>query len=278
MSNKNNSKVIAKKASDEVLAQLADSYPTEEGSSSIQLPRIGFVSQDKTEEVGSGRNKKINVIQAAGEFFTERPGEEVNEETGKKEWEKEDIGEEFEGTIFFKRHQLKMFDGEKFTSSPVFDSQDEIIPLFCDRKEVDRGTPAELKSKYMVTGTDGKKRSLLEDTRILYVLFDGEVYQLNLRGSSMYSLLSYEKTVKAPTVLTRFSSEAMKKGDISWNKITFKTVRSVNADEAAKIIELQKNAREAIVATKAQFAERDEENAKVEKEFNAIGSGKKNDF
>ena len=75
----------------------------------------------------------------------------------------------------------------------------------------------------------------------------------------MYSLLSYEKGVIAPTVITEFSSEAMEKGEISWNKMTFKVVRKLTTEEAEKVAELQKEAIEAIGASKASFAKTDEE-------------------
>jgi len=248
-------KALAVTASNEVLAQLAEAYPQEKGGTYITLPRLSLVSQDKTEETGKGKDKQITVIAAAGDFYTEKQGEEVDEE-GKKIWDKEEIGTEFEGIIFFKRHQLKMYDEatEEFTSSPVYDSPDEVIPLWCDKKEVAKGTPAELKAKYMFTNKKGKEVSALEDNRILYVLYKGEAYQMNLRGSSMYSLLSYEKTVSAPTVVTEFSSEAMEKGEICWNKMTFKAVRKLTTEEAEKVAELQKEAIEAIGASKASFA------------------------
>jgi hypothetical protein len=141
----------------------------------------------------------------------------------------------------------------------VYDSPDEVIPLWCDKKEVARGTPAELKAKYMFTNKKGKEVSALEDNRILYVLYKDEAYQMNLRGSSMYSLMSYERTVSAPTVVTEFSSEAMEKGEIAWNKMTFKVVRKLTTEEAEKIAELQKEAIEAIGASKASFAKAGEE-------------------
>lgn len=258
-------KDLAITASNEVLAQLAEAYPQEKGGSYITLPRLSLVSQDKTEVTGKGKDKQITIIATAGDFYTEKQGDEVDEE-GKKIWDKKEIGTEFEGIIFFKRHQLKMYDEatEEFTSSPVYDSPDEVIPLWCDKKEVARGTPAELKAKYMFTNKKGKEVSALEDNRIVYVLYKGEAYQINLRGSSMYSLMSYERTVSAPTVVTEFSSEAMEKGEICWNKMTFKAVRKLTTEEAQKIAELQREAIQAIQAAKVGFAKTEDESEAVQ--------------
>lgn len=260
-------------ADQETLDSLAESYPVEKGGQGIMLPRIGMFSQDKTEESGTGRNKKINVIAAAGEFYIDQQTEEVGED-GKKQWAKQEIGDSFEGIIFFKRYQLSMYDEatEKYTSSPVFDKQDEVVPLFCDKKEVARGLPADLKLKYVYTDKTGKERSALEENRILYILWEGKPYQMNLRGSSMYSLLSYEKTVQAPTVITRFSSEAMKKGEIAWNKMTFFAVRKLTPDEATEIKKLQQEAIEAIKLSKASYAKTPVKEDEHDKELDSIAA------
>lgn len=243
-----------------LLAQLAEAYPQEEGSKNILLPRIGLVSQDKTEESGSGKNKKITVISAAGDFYINRKTDELNEE-GKNIWIKEDIGTEFKGIVFFKRHQLRMYDEntEEYTTSPVFDSLEEEVPLFCNKKEVAKGKPAELKSRYMYTDKSGKERSALEDNRILYILYKGEAYQIELRGSSMFSLLTYERSVAIPTVVTQFSSEAMEKGDISWNKMTFKAVRKLTDAEAKEISGHQIDTMQMIKQSKGAFSKQKSE-------------------
>lgn len=250
------SKKVATVADQAILDQLADSYPQEEGPVGIFFPRISLRTQDKVEEVGKGRDKKIKVIEAAGEFSIDRQTDEIDPETKKNVWEKEEIGDSFEGIIFYRRHQLKMYDEatEKYTSSHIFDSNDEVVKLFCDGKEVAHGLPEDLKAQYKFTDKNGKEKSALEDTRIVYVYKDGEAYQMNLRGSSMYSLLTYERSVKAPTVLTEFSSEEMEKGDIRWNKMTFRAVRQITPDEANAVIELGNTLRSAIEASKASYS------------------------
>lgn len=260
---------VAKVADESVLAQLASAYPQEEGGQSILLPRLGMFSQDQTETTGTGKNKKIEIKTPAGTFYIDRQTDDIDEKTGKKVWKKEEIGTAIEAIIFYKRHQLRMYDEEtqEYTSSPVYDTADEVIPLFRNKKEVDRGTPAELKTKFMVMNKKGKKVSALEDNRIVYILYNGESYQMNFRGSSMYSLLGYEKTVQAPTVLTEMSSESMENGGIEWNKMTFKSLRKLTPEEAVKIVELQKGATTAIAYSKASYASRSENEAKADKEF-----------
>jgi hypothetical protein len=266
-------KAVAKKAetavaaSEEALASLGGAYPQEQNTRGIILPRIGLVSQDITETIGTGRNKEVKIIQPAGEFYIERESDELDE-NGKKKWEREYIGDEFEGIIFYKRYQLSHYDGDRYTSSPVYDTQNEIIPLFLDRKQIKKGTPAELKEEYMYTDTDKKRKCSLQENRILYVLYNGETYQMNLRGSSMFALLAYERNVVAPTVITKFSSETREKGDVVWNQMKFTIVRKVNAHEAEEVLELQQSTTEAIAASKAAYQSKyADEEAKANQSF-----------
>lgn len=252
-------KELANVASAEVIAALEDSFPVETGFLKTQYPRLKFVSQDVTEETGKGKDKKIKVITAAGTFLAERQtDEEVENKDGQmvKAWESTDLGEEVEGIILFKRNQLRMFDEstEEYTSSPVFDTPEEIIPLFCNKKEIAKGTPAELKAKYAYTDEKtGKQKSKLEDNVILYVLIDGEVLQLNLRGSSMYSFLTYRRKVVPNTVLTRMSSTAEENGSIRWNKMSFEKIRPITAKEGEEIMQRLQEIKNEINAEKSQF-------------------------
>ncbi len=263
-------KELANVASDEVLAQLGESYPIEQGGLTIQLPRLGLVSQDITKETGTGKNKKIEVVTPAGEFYIDQQTEEVDKD-GKNVWSKEEIGDGFEGIIVFKRKQLRLYDEatEKYTSSPIYDNDDEVLPLFCDKKEIARGTPAELKEKYEFTTSDGKVKSKLEDNRISYILYKGELYQMNLRGSSMWSLAKYEKTVVVPTVLTAFGSTAETKGQISWNKMSFKVVRKITGEEAKLILEKQDMLKKAIALSKASYAKASPKKKEIDTEEEA---------
>jgi hypothetical protein len=155
---------------------------------------------------------------------------------------------ELNGIILYHRYQLSYYDEdtELYSSTPVYDNQDEVLPLFCDKKQVAKGTPAELKALYKFVDKDGKEKSKLKDNRIVYVLMNGELYQLNLHGSSMYSFLKYVRSVNPPSVLTTFNSELQEKGKIKWNMMTFKATRNINPEELAIVLEQIKNIKMAI--------------------------------
>ena len=248
-------------ASEEMLAELKAGFPIEEGFNRIQIPRIGMFSQDQTEEGKDAKGKKqIQVISEAGTFYLDQPTDEENED-GKKIWKKTDIGTEIEGIIIFQRKQLKYYNAEtgEFASSAVYDNPDDVIPLFQNGAEIGRGTPAELKAMEEFEGSgkfdkDGNEKSLLEDNRILYVLYDGELYQMNLRGTSMYSWMSYARKVIAPGVVTVMNSIAKENGAIKWNQMTFKKDRTVSAKEFALIKEKQTEITDAIAQEKAFYA------------------------
>ncbi len=244
-------KEIANVISEDQLAMMRENFPAEPASNRVIIPRIVFKSQDVME--GTGKDKKV--VTEAGTFFTEVQTEKFDENR-RNIWDKTEIGSSMEGIIIYQRKQLRMYDEdtEKYTSSPIFDTNDEVVPIFCDRKEVARGTRDELRALYEFIGDDGKKRSKLEDNRILYILKDDTMYQLNLRGSSMYSFLGYARTVLVPSVVTAFSSEAMQKGSIEWNKMTFTSARDITNEEAVIVVEKQTELREAIALQKEHFA------------------------
>ncbi len=236
---------------EETLAILSESYPMDEGGTRIILPRLGMYSQDKTE----GKGKTMKVIAEAGVFYTEKEGEELDE-NGKKMWVKSEIGTDAEVIIIFQRKQLKFFDGEKYVSSPVFDNENEVIPLFRDRKEINKGTPKELKAlkEYQGFTREGKPTSKLEETKVLYVLYKDELYQLNLRGTSMYAFRDYGKKVLMPSVITYLNSEAKENGATSWNQMTFFPKRKVTQAEAETIISKIGEIKVSIQLEKSQYA------------------------
>lgn len=243
------SKELANVINEETLALLAESYPVEQNNYKIILPRLGFISQDKTE----GKGKAMKVVAEAGVFFFEVQSDE--EVDGVKKWNKTEIGTEVEGIILFARKQLRMYDSktEKFTSSPVYDSDSEVVPLFCDKVEVGRGTPKELQAQYEYLDENGKTRSRLEETRVLYIKVADTVYQLNLRGSSMYSFLTYSRKTLPPSVITVLNSEAKEKGTIQWNQITFTEKRKLTQDEAVGIVAEVQDIKNTIASEKAQY-------------------------
>lgn len=258
--------------SEEQLELMRESYPVEERANRIILPRLGLYSQDVTE----GKGKTMKVIAEAGMFYTERETDEVNED-GKKVWKKDEIGTKFEGIILYRRYQLRHYNSadEMYTSSPVYDSKDEVLPLFRDKQEVDKGTPAELQSRkeYQGVSAKGKPISKLEENRILYVLYKDELYQLNLRGTSMYAFLSYARKTLPPSVITRFSSESKEAGTIAWNQMTFEIVRPLDEKEGAEIMGKIGEIQSAIKSEKAQYIT--PEVTKADREFAEIGTKNK---
>lgn len=247
MSKKNQEVAIV----DEVaLAQLREQFPVEQSFQRVNLPRLGMFSQDKTE----GKGKSMQVVAEAGVFYIERESDEVDE-NGKKVWKKEELGTEIEGTVVFYRKQLSMYDQstEKYTNSPIYDNDDEVVPLFCERKEIARGLPKHLKAAYAYED-NGKQKSKLQENRVLHVLCNGEIYQMSLKGTSMYSFLTYARKSVPPTCLTRFSSEPQKNGATEWNMMTFTTVRPLDGEEINVMLGHQNNIKDAIKAEKEYFA------------------------
>jgi hypothetical protein len=249
---------LSTKLTDDMLAVLEDSFPTEPAFNRKMLPRIAFVSQDVTE----GKGKTMKVVMEAGTFLIEKQDPEAKEVKGKngkmqKPWVKEEIGTEIEAIILFERKQLKYYDSDnnKFTSSPVYDTDDQEVPLFCDGQEVDRGLPKDLQAQKKFAGLSakGKPVSKLENNKILYVLYNNEMFQMNLRGSSMYAYLTYKRQNIPNTVLTKMSSEAKENGSIAWNQMTFEAVRPINTEEFKVVAEHLQDIKSGIEAEKAFF-------------------------
>lgn len=262
------SKAVSVVASPEALAELKNAFPQEQGFTKIMLPRLGMYSQDQTE----GKGKQTKVTTEAGTFYIEREVDGKDDDGNPaKVWEREEIGNEIEGIIIYNRKQMKFYDeaAEKFTSSPVYDTEDEIVPLFRDKKEIARGTPAELKARdeYQFTDTDGKEKSKLKDNRILYIIYENETYQMNIAGSSMYSFMSYARKVLAPSVITVMNSEPKEKGKIAWNQMTFTVKKALDDAEVQDVLSKVHEIQEGITQEKSFFASKDAGSAKAKKEL-----------
>lgn len=264
---------VMSKADQEAIAFLDQAYPVEEGYQSVSFPRLAMVSQDQTEEFKNPKTgkKEIRILREAGTFFTSLQTEEKDEE-GKKIWEDNDLGSEIEGIIIYERKQLKFFDGEKYTSSSVYDANDEVIKLFKDKKEVDEGTPEELKSRPMYQGKTaaGKPTSKLEDNRILYVLYEGELHQMNLRGTSMYAYRNYRRQVVPNKVVTVFNSEAKENGATSWNQMTFTPKRKINSKELQQVASITKDIIQGLSERRSHTSQADADEEKAKKDFAGI--------
>lgn len=247
-------------ASDAQLAELSADFPMEASYTRMMLPRFGMASQDRTEEEGTGRNKTIKIVAAAGTFFIEKESEDtVTREDGTegKVWNTDYLDEENpEIIILFQRKQLRYYDEEdkKYTSSPVFDSNNETVVLFRDRKEFARGTVEELKAMFPGKDKKGKDISLLKDEKILYVLVNGDLHQLNLHGSSMWAFTKYAGKVVPPSVVTILGSEAKENGAVAWNQMTFTAKRKLTSEEAEMAIAKLSEIKRAIAGEKEFFA------------------------
>lgn len=263
-------KQMIKTINEEQEAQLSAIFPKEEKVFEyVSLPTFGMESQDQTKETGKGRDKKIEIIASAGTFFIERPTDEVEvkEDGSRKIWEKIYIEEENpQIIILYQRKRLYYFDEEKeeYTSSIIFDRDDEEIILFKNKKEVARGTVAELKNLYPTTTAKGRASSLLKDERILYVLYKNELLQIKLHGTSMWEFVSYARKTVVPSVVTSLSSEFQEKGTISWNKMTFNVSRKIDADEYENVISKISEIKEEIGNYKNFFSsENENDNANI---------------
>ncbi len=219
---------------EEQLAILNESYPVSDEGQRLQLPRLGLLSKDVIEEKGSGKTKKITVLNAAGEFYTEKDLGETNEE-GKKIWTKEFIdGETIDVVIVYHRYQLRKFDSSlnKFISTSIYDNAEQVIPLYLDKQVIKRGTEKELQALYPALSQKGKPTSDLQKSVILYVIYNGELHQLNLSRSSMFSFQDYRKTIHNPsTVITTLSSTEATFGTNTYRKMMFNVKRPITSEE-----------------------------------------------
>lgn len=268
------SQEVAAVLTDEQAAALLAEMPVESSFVRTQLPRLGMVSQDKFE----GKGKNAVLVEEAGTFFTEVQTNEADE-AGKKTWEKTELGTEIDGVILFQRKQLRYYDEgtQEYTSSPIYDSNEELVPLFKNRVKVATDTPENLKKSYPGLTRAGKPTSKLNEDRILYVMHGEVLYQVNLHGSSMYAFLDYSRKNAVPTVVTTFNSTPEKNGSTEWNKMSFKVSRRITPEEAHVVLAKVKEIKDGIAAEKAYF-NRDAAPASVQvsaadQQFNALGSG-----
>lgn len=246
--------------SPEQLAELNAAYPVAEESMRVNLPRFGMLAKDITQEEGKGKTKTIKIIESAGTFYTEQDKGEVNDQ-GKKVWTKTYLGEEVEVIIAFHRRQLRLYDKglNKFISSPIYDNKDQIIPLYLDKRQIAKGTQEELRARYPKLTEKGKKSSKLNEETILYILYEGELYQCNLSQSSKWSFKDYSKGVNPSTVITTLNSVEETNGSNTYRKITFKNTRIINSEE----FELVKKAQEMLKTQVESDAQYFLENANV---------------
>lgn len=265
---------MSKEISKEQLVILNEQYPVAEESDKLLLPRLGMLSKDIVEESGTGKNKKIKVIESAGTFFTESDEGEVNEETGKKVWSKKFIdGETIDLTIVYHRRQLRKFDSSlnKFIQSPIFDNSEQVIPLYLDKQVIQRGTQAKLQSLYPALTQKGKPTSDLKEECILYVIYGGTLYQMNISQSSKWEFKSYSKGLNPASVITTVGSLEDTFGKNTFRKMTFKTKRIIKTDEFDAINDGQVAIRESVASDQKFYLE----SGKKDEEFDNFGKPEK---
>jgi len=268
------SKTKAVTISEEQIAELNAAYPLAEESNRLQLPRFGCLSKDIVEESGTGKNKKITVLQAAGTFFTEKDEGEVNED-GKKVWTKTYLeGETQDVQIVYHRRQLRKFDSslEKFISSPIFDNGEQIIPLYLDKQIIQRGTQAQLQKLYPALTQKGKPTSDLREETILYVIYDGELHQMNLSQSSKWEFKTYAKSINPSTVVTTLGSVEETFGKNTYRKLTFKSAGLINRDQFEVVKENQMILKTTVEADQKFYLAAGASDKKADDELDALAA------
>jgi hypothetical protein len=259
-------KTITKELSEDQLAILNESYPVSGESNRLSLPRFGMLSKDIVEESGTGKNKKIKVVQAAGTFFTEKDEGEIDED-GKSVWTRNYIeSENVEVIISFHRWQLRKYDSslEKFISSPIYDTPEQVLPLYLDKQVIQRGTEAQLQALYPALTQKGKKSSDLKKDIVLYVVYNGELYQAHLSQSSKWSFLTYRRTLNPSTVVTTLGSVEETFGKNTYRKMTFTKGRQINPDEFEIVTENQGKLKEVVQSDERLFLASGDGNSEAE--------------
>jgi len=250
-------KALATEASAEALAALAAMAPQADTYNKTTFPKITFKSQTVLDD-------DENVVIKAGTFFTEKPTDEEDED-GKKIWEKKELGKSLDGHIIYHRTKLSFWNDEEqaFYSTPMYDLATDIVPLFKSGEFVADGTPDALKAMYRIdipykdkkTGEDKTfPGSLLREARVLYVLLNGELFELTVTGTSMRSFENYRKKFAVPATITTFNSTKEEKGSTKWNCMSFKATRNPSQEEAELALATQKELVEAIENEKEFYA------------------------
>lgn len=248
-----------------VLAALGAQVPADAGFTRIQLPRIAFKAKAKIEQDPDDEDK-MKVIFKAGSFFTERETEEKDEE-GKVVWDRQNIGVTLEGIVVYKRKQLRYYDEPSTTyySTPIFDTPDQVIPLFAGGKKIASGTPAALKKMDLFKfEKDGKTRSNLSDNTIVYLLVGEELFQFSITSiGAIIDFSKYGQKVQYGLAanVTRFTSTKEVKGDNNYNALAFEAARLITAEEAVLVQEKINLVVDAINAEKEFYANMSEDSA-----------------
>lgn len=246
-------KELVTQASEEQLAELRALYPQEDTYQKIQVPRLGMLAKDVIEEEGTGKAKTMKVVNAMGEFYIEK---EATNDDGEKVWLKTFVeGDTIDVQIVYNRKQLSMWDDGQgmYTNTPIYDSNDEVLPLWEGGKEIARDTPEKLQARYPALTQKGKPSSKLKEIKILYVIYEGETYQVNLSQSSKWEFLTYSKKTNPATVVTTIGSTEETNGTNTYRKMSFVAKSLLSTEQAAKVIEAANMIRSSIESEKAYY-------------------------
>ncbi len=242
--------------SEEQLAILNESFPVvSDDSNRLTLPRFGMLSKDIVEENGKGKNKTITVIEAAGTFYVEKDEGETDE-NGKKKWTRTYLeGDTVDVVIVYHRRQLRKYDSslEKYISTPIFDSSDQQIPLYLDGQIIKTGTQEQLQAMYPALTQKGKPTSDLKEEMILYVIYEGELYQANISQSSKWAFKSYARNLNPSAVVTTIGSEEAEFGTNKYRVMTFKNASPITTKEFPLVTEAQDLIKEDVAVTATRF-------------------------
>jgi hypothetical protein len=128
----------------------------------------------------------------------------------------------------------------------VYDNKEQVLPLYLDKQVVMKGTQAELQSKFPTLTLKGKPSSKLKEETILYVVYEGELYQMNLSQSSKWTFKDYAKQGNPSTCVTILGSIEDTFGDNTFSKVTFTKDRMITGDEFETVNESQTALKEVV--------------------------------
>lgn len=249
-------KAVAKTASQEALDALSQQFPQAESFNRPQFPKLVFNSQTKLDD-------DDKVIMKAGALAIDTATEEKDED-GKTIFDREEIGQSLEGHIIYHRLRLQMWIEEEttFYSSPMYDSQNDIVPLFAGGDFVKAGTPKELRALYpheIEYEKGGEKKTFttshLQEVPVLYVLIGEKLVELTITGrTSASQWKKYLKKTAVPQTITKIHSSKQTKGANKWNQMEFEAVRDLTPAEVEVALKYQKDLLEIFTAEKEFYA------------------------
>ena len=255
-------KTIQTTLSQDQIQELKLQQPIENSYQKMHFPELGMLSQDETEESGTGKAKKIEVINAAGEFFIKTKEEVIEDGKTKNVYSNKYFdGETLEGIIVYHRKMLKMWDaGNKvFITTPIFDDENEIIPLFSSGKKYTKdgmevkGNIKQLQSLFPAVSAKGTPTSKLKQITILYVLMDDKMYQMELSASSTWLFSDYKRNNVVPAVVTSIGSLEDTQGVVVYRKCTFKSIGSISTEQFETVKQMVIDIKDFINAEKEYF-------------------------